>query len=92
MTLLDVVTHLDTFDPESTIYAAEPWSPTSSAVVATEPDDGAVPRDAASQKAKYFIEVFVAQEFLAAWKANVKPYASEIERCERLVQYALNDA
>lgn len=92
MTLLDVVTNLDTFDSESTIYAAEPWSRTSAAVVATEPDDGSVPRDAASLGATYFIEVFVAHEFLAGWKSSVNPDASETEQCERLIQYAINDA
>jgi predicted nuclease of predicted toxin-antitoxin system len=88
VTLLDVVTNLDTYDQEFTIYAAEPWSPASATIVAMEPDDGSVPREAAALGATDFGEVFVANEFLEGWKANVKPDASATERCERLIQHA----
>jgi hypothetical protein len=44
--LSDVVKRLASLDQEATIYAAEPWTSESAAVVAAEPESGAVPEPA----------------------------------------------
>jgi hypothetical protein len=92
MRLLDVVTNLSEYDEELTIYAKEPWTCDSEAVVAREPDTGGVPPDAAGMNASYFIEIFVAKEFLEGWRANIQRDVSAEEQCDRLIYYAVHDA
>ena len=67
MTLLEAVRDLDSLDEGSTIYAAEPWAEGSQAIVASEPDAGGLPAEAQKLGLKYFLEVFVAREFLEGW-------------------------
>ncbi|HEY0990355.1 MAG TPA: hypothetical protein VGD80_25055 [Kofleriaceae bacterium] len=90
--LIDVVSNLSSQDSELMIYATKPWTGDSLAVVAREPDDGGVPPEAAFLGAEYFIEVFVAEEFLQDWIATSPEPRSDVDRCERLIQYAINDA
>jgi len=91
-TLLDVVANLGAHDPESTIYVAKPWTCDSPAIVAREPDQGDSPLEAESCNAEYFIEVFVAKDFLEGWIAAENRYTSTREQCERLIHYAVYDA
>jgi hypothetical protein len=90
--LIDVIANLRSQDGDLTIYATRPWTCDSLAVVAREPDDRGVPREAASLGAEYFIEVFVAGEFLEGWMATSPGPRSDVDRCERLIQYAIDDA
>lgn len=90
--LIDIVASLGSYDPEFTIYAAKPWTCDSDAVVAHEPDQGGLPREAESCGAEYFIEVFVAKEFLEGWIAAEGRPTSDREQCERLIRYAVHDA
>jgi hypothetical protein len=92
MRLIDIVADLKTYDEELTIYAKEPWSCDSEAVLAREPDAVEPPPEAAAIGAVYFIEVFVANEFLDGWRANQQRSVTTKEQCERLIQYAINDA
>jgi hypothetical protein len=82
VTLAEVVEQLEALDPGATIYAARPWRAKARAVVAVEPDDGSVPREAAGLD--YFLEVDVALE--AATVSNART------RIERVLHYAANDA
>jgi hypothetical protein len=90
--LIEVVANLASYDPEMTIYAPKPWSCDSDAIVAREPDGDGLPREAMGRHAAYFIEVFVAKEFLDGWTTSVARPTSAREQCERLIQYAINDA
>jgi hypothetical protein len=90
--LLDIVRLLPSLDSDLTIYAVKPWTCESTAVVAPEPDDGGVPSEAQRNGAVYFIEVFIATEFLEGWLESEGRKASAREQCERLIQYAVNDA
>lgn len=90
MTLLEITAQLGELDRESTIYAAKPWSPQSVAIVAAEPQGGGVPIATAQQSMAYFLEIFIAQDFLEDWPATSKK--SVQERCQRLIDYAINDA
>ena len=90
MTLKDIVASLDRLDGDSTIYAAQPWTADSAALVRREPDSGD-PADAAQQRMDYFLEVAIAQEVMHEWVAT-RPDAGLLARCERLIAYAINDA
>jgi hypothetical protein len=57
MRIVDIVADLAAHDEELTIYAKEPWSCDSEAVLAREPDAGGLPPEAAAIGATYFIEV-----------------------------------
>jgi hypothetical protein len=42
----DIIENLATFGDEGTIYACEPWTENSNAIVAQEPDEGGLPPEA----------------------------------------------
>jgi len=88
----DLISGLSEFDSESTIYASEPWTEQSDAMVAREPDAGGLPREASDAGMKYFLEVSIAQEFVEDWLAslNEQPVPSVV--CRRVIDYAINDA
>ena len=90
--LQDLVENLADIDPEMTIYAVEPWTGKSRAVVAMEPEEGGLPEEAVSAGAAYFLEVFLALDFLDDWRASLDHEPSDGESCERLIQYAIADA
>jgi len=92
MALIDVVRSLPDLDPEATIYAAKPWTKESSAIVAREPASGALPAEAERLGFCYFLEVAIANEFLAGWLAGFAEHPSVEETCARLVRYAVSDA
>jgi hypothetical protein len=92
MTLSAVLRAIESFDAEDTIYAAEPWGKESKAVVAHEPETGGVPHEAQAHGMKYFLEVFVARDFLADWKSTLDEEPKCDEVCARLIQYAIFDA
>jgi hypothetical protein len=83
---------LDSLDEGGTLYAAEPWAEDSQAVVAPEPDHGGLPADAQKLGLKYFLEVFIARDFLEAWVTNLGREPTLQEKCSRLIQYAITDA
>lgn len=92
MTLLEITRNLDCLDAGATIYARAPWAPTSEAVVTRELESGRSSPEASSQSMEYFLEVFIARDFLADWTATLQRRPIEIEQCERLIEYATHDA
>ena len=91
MTLLDTVRQLKDLKANLTIFARRPWTPDAEALVAEEPDGGELPREAAAIRGEYFLEVSLAQEFVDDWLES-RPGSSAEQTCERLIQYAENDA
>ena len=90
MKLIDVVGELASFDSESTIYASEPWSPDCDAIVAAE---SAIPPVTLERlNMKYFLEVFIARDFLDDWTASAEKFPTLRESCARLIHYAIYDA
>jgi hypothetical protein len=71
MKLIDAISQLNSFDQESTIYASRPWAENSTAIVAREPESGNLPLEAERLGLSYFLEVFVAREFIEDWTANL---------------------
>jgi hypothetical protein len=92
MTLLDTLRDLYSLDGESTIYAAKPWIADSEAIVALEPETGGLPAEAQQLGLKYFLEVFVAREFLEGWIESLDAEPDPYSKCARLIQYAVRDA
>ena len=92
MKLITVVRDLDTLNERSTIYASVPWSETSEAIVAYEPEAGGMPANAERLNLKYFLEVFVARDFIESWTANCDTQPTLQQKCTRLIEYAANDA
>ena len=92
MSLIETVHRLDSFDQESTIYVSEPWTESSTALVILEPESRALPKGAENLGLKYFLEVFVAREFLDGWIAHLEREPTTVEKTARLIQYAINDA
>lgn len=90
--LVDVVATLSSFDQELTIYAKEPWTCDSDAIVAREPDGGGIPREARALGAVYFLEVFDATDIVADFIAMTQRATTNVEQCERVIRYAIDDA
>ncbi len=93
MKLIQIIGELpscDTADTESTIYASEPWTTESEAIVARESEMS--PSVLERLKMKYFLEVLVARDFLNDWIASLEKAPTVEERCARLIHYAINDA
>lgn len=96
MTLLKIIEELETFDNESTIYAEEPWTENSKALVLHEPESGELPYEAKKLGLHYFLEVFVARDFLEDWAINLKAANLNAEptvqqKFARLIHYAIYD-
>ncbi|RUO72626.1 hypothetical protein CWI80_08755 [Pseudidiomarina sediminum] len=92
MKLINVITDRSSLDESYTIYATTPWTKNSECVVEYEPDDGALPDAAKINGMKYFIEVFLLNEFVEGWLANSNVKPSDEEICQRVIYYAQNDA
>jgi hypothetical protein len=92
MTLIELVACIGSMDGDATIYTAEPWTRDSKVIVAHELDSGGVPHEARLRGLKYFIEVAIARDFLDSWTPTLKRHPSIEEKCERLIQYVINDA
>lgn len=88
----DVIGGLFEFDSQDTIYASEPWTDQSKAIVVREPDAGGLPPEASSAGMKYFLEVNVAREFIEDWLASLDEKPTSLAVCRRVVDYAINDA
>lgn len=92
MKLIEAVRDLESFDEENTIYAAKPWTESSVALIAKEPASGGLPEDVRKIGLKYFLEVFIAREFLEDWLNNLQKIPTLQEKCARLIHYANDDA
>ncbi len=90
--LIEIVARLSEFDEYDTIYAAEPWTENSDAMVATEPESGGLPLEASEAGMEYFLEIFISREFIEGWLPSLPQKPSLSETCQRLIEYATYDA
>ena len=90
MTLREVIARLEELAADDTIYA-ESVAPSARAVVATEPDDGAVPKAAAGLD--YLLEVALAREAVDVWR-RWRPGRTPTldDEIAAVTYYAQNDA
>lgn len=92
MTLIEIIRDLETFDNEGIICAKKPWTGNSEAIVVVEPQAQRIPAEAEKLGMDYFLDVFIAREFLEDWKSNLDAYPTLQQKCARLVKYAITDA
>lgn len=91
MNLAEVAERLREFDGDDTIYASQPWTEASAAIVVPEPASGGLPAAADKAGLKYFLEVSIAREVVEDWISAGQDTGS-LAICQRLIQYAVNDA
>ncbi len=92
MRLVAIISRLNELDEDLTIYARKPWTCDSDSLVAHEPREGGLPQDALRAEMSYFIEVFIAKDFIAGWIASQAATPADEEICARLIRYAMFDA
>lgn len=90
--LADIAARLSEFDQTYTIYAGEPWTAASSAIVDYEPDEGGLPAEARRLGLSYFLEIEIASDVLDDWIRTQAQQPDAAARCQRLIDYAVNDA
>ena len=92
--LADIIARLSEFDDEDTIFASEPWTGDSDAIVAREreEDDGEPPPAAIEAGLAYFLEIDLSKEIVEDWIAYLGADPGAAAICERVIQYAINDA
>jgi len=92
--LIKLIERLDELEDEDTIYAREPWTEDSDAMVVPdpEPDPDAMPPEAVEAGMTYFLEVFLAREVVEGWTASLSEKPSLTATCRRVIAYAINDA
>ena len=88
----DVIKTIHKYDDEMTIYAEKPWNPDSLAIVELEPECEDRPRVAIDRNLDYFLEIFVAIEFIDGFLSNLKKQPSNEDICQHLISYASHDA
>jgi len=88
--LIDTVRQLDGLPTEHTIYVRHPWSTVSESAVAEE--GSGEEKRLRSEGLSYFLEVFIAKNFLDDWKGTMKQVPTDDQLCTRLIEYASNDA
>ncbi len=80
-------------DEDTTIYVAPPWSCESEAMLISPAPDTTEPVERNGRRYEYFLETFLAREFLEGYAASAEgASASEEQRCKRLLRYAEQDA
>ena len=92
MKLIELIRNLDALDERSTIYASQPLSDTSEAIADYEPEAGGIPAEAKRLGLKYFLEVFIARDFIEGWAAKCDTQPTLQQKCAKLIPYAVNDA
>jgi hypothetical protein len=92
MTLIEIIRSLNSFNSEGIICAKKPWTESSPAIVVVEPQARQLPEEAEKLGLDYFLDVFIARDFLEDWKANLDVEPTLQEKCSRLIQYAATDA
>ena len=79
-------------DRDATIYATEPWTENSDAILARAPDGGGLPETASKYKMRYFLEVGIAADFMEDLPSSLQEQTSASLLNRRLIEYAINDA
>jgi hypothetical protein len=89
VTLKEIIRELASSEDKATIYAREPWTEDSEAVVAR---GEAECTRALQQGLMDFMGIRTAMEFLEGWFQSVPERPSVTEQCTELIHYARFDA
>ena len=93
--LIELVERLAELDDEETIYVCEPRTADSDGMVELEDPDRkpfGVPLEATEAGMKYFLEVGIAREVAEGLIAFLGEKPNSTAICQRLIEYAINDA
>jgi len=90
MTLLDLLASRHEWADDETIYVVEPWNCLAEALITNEDAIGTNPIIRSGQCYSYFLEGFIARNFLEELDASAKHVSKEA--CDRLIHYAIYDA
>jgi hypothetical protein len=94
--LIELVERLAEWDDdETTIYACEPWTEASDAMVALpdpERKPYAIPLEVVEAGMNYFLDVFIAREVVEGLIAFLGKTPNSTAICQRLIEYATYDA
>ncbi|WP_020584407.1 hypothetical protein [Endozoicomonas elysicola] len=93
MKLLEATEAIESLNQEETLYVKLPWTPESEVALRIEDEDATVstPLDLKEKGYEYFLEVYLTKEFKEDLLETGK-YNTEIDICNRIIQYAINDA
>jgi hypothetical protein len=90
--MIKLVRDLDFLEGTSTMYAAEPWTANSRAILARDPETGELPFEAQQLGLKRVLEVSAARAFLRGWTKSRGREPTLEEKCARLIEFAITDA
>jgi hypothetical protein len=93
--LIRLIERLAELDDEYIIFACEPWTENSDAMVALEDPSRkpfGIPLEAAEAGMAYFLEVDIAREFVDSWITSLDEKPTLAAICQRVIQYAIYDA
>ena len=80
-------------DDDGTIYAAKPWECSADAIIVSPAPDTIEDIERLGKTYSYFLESFIARDFLEDYAASAEgKEASEREKCQRVIKYAVDDA
>ncbi len=93
MRLIDAVREAPEWSDDLIIYVLAPWSPDAETVFVVAEGNTTEPVTFHGRDYDYFLETFIARDFIEEYSATTEGAAvSELERCERLIKYARDDA
>jgi hypothetical protein len=90
MTLRELLVSRHDWTEEETIYVVEPWSRDAEALLTNEAPDATDPIFRSGKRYAYFLEGFIARDFLDDLGASINDVSQEA--CDRLIRYAIDDA
>jgi hypothetical protein len=92
--LIRLIERLAELDDEDTIFACEPWTEDSDAMVASQDPtvQYGIPPEAAEAGMQYFLEVHIAREVVEGWISNLDERPTSAAICQGVIEYAINDA
>jgi hypothetical protein len=82
---LNLINSKNDFGDLMTVYVKKEWSVDSDTIIVPQPENGSIsPVDGHN----YFLEVFIIKD----WLADLGSSEVSLETCNRMIQYAINDA
>jgi len=83
--ILNEIRRRDDFEELMTVYVKREWSPDSDSIITQQLEDGSItPIDGY----EYFLEVFIIKD----WVKELDSSEVTVAQCNRIIQYAINDA
>jgi len=91
--LLEVISRIETYDREDSIFAKKPWTEESSCVVLAELESGGVPLIAQELGLAYFLEVDIVARFKEDVQSGKVAGTWDVSAiCQRIIYLAIYDA